>query len=227
MGAMDETPAEPRTLDDVSAPVYPLLRWAEDLPEPAPTYAEQPLPGVALVAAIDYPTHVAELHSDEAVEHVGGWATVRDAALDNLRALPAMHQDTIRADPERDDASVHVLTTDDFYGPSRVLVMDEVLAGLGIAPPTHGVLVAVPNRHLLALHPLEGPGVVAALGLLARISTGEHEEKHGALSRHVYFLPADGSAAQQVTSFADDGTLTIGVVGALAEVFGAIGLIEG
>ena len=103
----------------------------------------------------------------------------------------------------------------------------ETLAGIGIERPSYGVLVAVPNRHLLALHPLEGPGVVAALQVLARISTGEHDEKPGALSRHVYYVPATGAPAQQVTTFADDGTLSINVSGALAEAFAALGLLEG
>ncbi|CAN5499276.1 hypothetical protein BH09ACT12_BH09ACT12_33980 [soil metagenome] len=218
---------EPLSLDEVRTQVYPRLRWAENLPDPAPNYPTSPLPGVVELAAIDYPHHVSELLSDEAVERIGGWATVREAAMTNLRALPPMHQDTINADPDRDDAAVHVLTTDDFFGPSRVLILPEVLAGIGIERPSHGVLVAVPNRHLLAVHPLAGQGVIAALQTLARISTGEHDQQPGAISRHVYFVPASGAAAQQVTSFADDGTLSINVEGPLAEAFVELGLLGG
>lgn len=218
---------EPQSLDEVRTQVYPRLRWAGDLPDPAPSYPSRPLPGVAELAAIDYPQHVAELLSDEAVDRLGGWPVVREAAMANLRALPAMHRDTIKADAERDDSDVHVLTTDDFFGPSRVLILAEVLAGIGIERPSHGVLVVVPNRHLLAVHPLAGSGVVAAMQVLARISTGEHDQQPGAVSRHVYYVPATGAAAQQVTSFADDGTLSINVTGALAEAFLALGLLEG
>lgn len=217
----------PLSLDEVRTQLYPRLRWAEDLPHPAPSYAPRPLPGVAELAAVDYPSHVSELLSDETVERIGGWPAAREVAMANLRALPAMHRDTVRADDARTDSDVHVLTTDDFFGPSRVLVLAETLAGIGIERPSYGVLLAVPNRHLLALHPLEGPGVVAALQVLARISTGEHDEKPGALSRHVYYVPASGAAAQQVTSFAADGTLSINVSGALAEAFTALGLLEG
>ncbi len=216
----------PVSLDEVRTQLYPRLRWAEDLPHPVPSYAPRPLPGVAELAAVDYPSHVSELLSDETVERIGGWPVAREVAMANLRALPAMHRDTIRADDARSDSDVHVLTTDDFFGPSRVLVLAETLAGIGIERPSYGVLVAVPNRHLLALHPLAGPGVVAALQVLARISTGEHE-KPGAVSRHVYYVPATGAAAQQVTSFADDGTLSINVSGPLAEAFVALGLLEG
>ncbi len=212
---------------EVRAHLYPRLRWVADLPEAAPSYASRPLPGVVELAAIDHPTHVTDLLSDEAVERIGGWPAAREAAMANLRALPALHQDTIRADPDRDDSAVHVLTTDDVFGPSRVLVLAEVLATLGIERPSHGLLVAVPNQQLLALHPVAGPGVVAALQLLARVSTGEHERHPGALSRHVYYVPATGAAAEQVTSFAENGTLTIRVEGALAGAFAALGLLDG
>lgn len=218
---------EPQSLDEVRSQVYPRLRWAEDLPDPAPSYPSRPLPGVAELLAIDYPNHVAELLSDEAVDRLGGWPVVREVALGNLRALPAMHQDTLRADQERVDSDVHVLTTEDFFGPSRVLILAEVLAGVGIERPSHGVLVAVPNRHLLAVHALTGHGVVAALQLLARISTGEHDNQAGAVSRHVYYLPASDGAAEQITTFAEDGTLSINVRGALADAFLALGLLEG
>lgn len=217
----------PVSLDEVRTQVYPRLRWAADLPEPGPTYAPRPLPGVAEIAAIDYPSHVAELLSDEAVDRLGGWPVARESAMANLRALPPMHRDTLHGDADRDDSDVHVLTTDDFYGPSRLLMLPEVLSGLGIERPSHGVLVAVPNRHLLALHPLQGAGVVAALQVLVRISTGEHDQRPGALSRHVYYVPASGAAAQQVTSFAEDGTLTVNVEGHLADAFTALGLLGG
>jgi hypothetical protein len=216
--------APPLSLDDVRHRVYPRLRWAGDLPHPAPTYPPQPLPGVVELAAIDHPDHVAELLSDEAVERLGGWPAAREVAMTNLRALPPMHHDTVRADPQRDDASVHVLTTDDFFGPSRLLVLPELLPSLGIERPSHGVLVVVPNRHLLAVHALAGPGVVAALQVLARIGTGEHDTP-GAVSRHVYYLSADGAPAQQVTSVSDDGTLSVTVDGALAAAFVALGLL--
>lgn len=216
----------PLSLDEVRTQVYPRLRDRADLREP-PSYADSPLPGLLELAAIDYPTHVTDLLSDESVDTLGGWEATREAAMINLRGLPMMHQDIVRADPERDDSDVHVLTSEDYFGPSRVLILAEVLAGIGIERPSHGVLVAVPNRHLLAAHVLAGPGVVAALQVLARISTGEHDHQPGAVSRHIYYVPSDGAPAQQVTSFADDGTLSIDVEGALAGAFAALGLLEG
>ncbi len=208
------------------AHLYPRLRRSADLQQ-VPSYAARPLPGIAELAAIDHPTHVTDLLSDEAVDQIGGWPEARVVAMTNLRALPAPHQDTILAEPDRDDSAVHVLTADDVFAPSRLLMLSEVLDRLGIETPSEGVLVAVPNQHLLALHPVSGAGVIAALQLLARIATGEHHDNLGALSPHVYYVPASGAPAEQVTSFADDGTLSIKVSGALAGTFLALGLLEG
>lgn len=217
--------AHAAALEEVRSHLYPRLRWAPDLPGPVPSYAARPLPGVVELASVDHPTHVTDLLSNEAVERIGGWPTARRVAMANLRALPALHQDTIHAARGRDDSVVHVLTSSDHFGASRVLVLPEVLEMLRLEPPPHGVLVAVPNHQLLALHPVVGPGAVAALQLLARISTGEHDQHPGPVSRHVYFVPASGAGAEQVTSFGDDGTLTVEVAGALAGAFAALGLI--
>ncbi|MGA8848167.1 MAG: hypothetical protein WB471_16250, partial [Nocardioides sp.] len=213
-------------LEEVRIHLYPRLRWAADLPGPVPSYAARPLPGVVELAAIDHPTHVTDLLSNEGVEQLGGWPTARRTAMANLRALPALHQDAIHAAPGRDDSVVHVLTSSDHFGASRVLMLPEVLEELGLEPPAHGVLVAVPNHQLLALHPVVGAGTVAALQLLVRISTGEHDRHPGPLSRHVYFVPASGAGAERVTSFGDDGTLTVEVAGALAEAFAALGILS-
>ncbi|MFB9314095.1 hypothetical protein [Nocardioides plantarum] len=225
MLASQEVP-EPQSLDEVRSQVYPRLRWEADLPE-RPSYAENPLPGIVELAAVDYPTHVAELLDDLAVERLGGWAAIRAQGIVNLRSLEPMHRQTITADPERHDADLHLLVSDDFFGPSRVLVLDEVMAGLGIEAGPHGVLLAVPNRHLLALHPLGGVGVVAAMRLLAEIGTGEYEGQPGALSPHVYFRPASGGPIEQVTRVEEDGTVVIAVDGALADAFAGLGLLDG
>lgn len=217
---------EPQSLDEVRTQVYPRLRWAEDLPH-LPSYVAPVLPGVIELAAIDYPSHVAELIGDEAVERLGGWPAVRAQGVANLLVLEPMHHQTLQGDPERDDADVHVLTSDDFFGPSRLLVLDEVMAGLGIPASPLGVLLAVPNRHLLVVHPLAGHGVVGAIQLIARISAGECGSQPGAISPHVYFRPATGAMPEQVTQVDDDGTVSIQVDGALAEAFGALGLLEG
>lgn len=213
---------EAESLDDVRSQVFPRLRRADDIPT-LPGYAPTVLPGVVALVAIDYPDHVAELLNDEKVDELGGWPALLAVGLANLLVLPALEHQVIQADPERDDAAVHVLTGDDFFVPSRLLVLDEVLAGLGLGAAPHGVLVVVPNRHLMALHVLSGVGVVAAMQLLTRIGAGECDTQPGALSPHVYFRAPTGDV-EQVTRV-DDGALVVEVAGALATSFAALGLV--
>jgi len=215
---------EPADLEEARELLLVKLRAAQDVPDPRPAYAPEVLPGVLAVAALDYPTHVSELLADERLAALGGWEAVREVAWANLRRLPPPERQDLHGDPDDDDSVVHVLTTDDFFGASRVLLLDEVLAGLGVERPSHGVLLAVPNRHLLAVHVLRGPGVVAAVDVLVRLAAGEHAGRPGPVSSHVYFRAADGRA-QQVTSVDDDGATVVRVDGPLAEAFDALGLL--
>lgn len=217
--------AEPTTLEEARPLLLPRLRPIASLDVRRPAYAPEPLPGVLAVAALDYPTHVSELLSDERLDGLGGWHAVRDIALDNLRRLPAPHHDVLDSDPSRSDAVVHLLAADDFFGASRVLLLDEVLAGIGIERPRHGVLLAVPNRHLLAVHVLGGLGVVTALQALTNLAAGEHDARPGPVSPHVYYRAADGRA-EQVTHPDPDGRVGVHVRGLLAEAFAALGLVE-
>lgn len=216
--------AEPTTLEEARPLLLPKLRPIASLDVGRPSYAPEPLPGVLAVAALDYPTHVSELLSDERLDALGGWDAVRDIAFANLRRLPPPHHDTIDGDPSRSDAVVHLLATDDFFGASRVLLLDEVLAGIGIERPRHGVLLAVPNRHLLAVHVLAGVGVVPALQTLVRLAAGEHDAQPGPVSPQVFYRAADGRT-QQVTRVTD-GHVGVHVEGPLAEAFAELGLVE-
>lgn len=215
---------EPADLDEARDLLLVKLRAAHEIPSPRPLYAPEVLPGVLAVAALDYPTHVSELLSDERVEELGGWDAVREVAWSNLRRLPSPARQDLHGRPELDDSVVHVLTSDDFFGASRLLLLDEVLAGLGVERPAHGVLLVVPNRHLLAVHVLRGPGVVAAVEVLVRMAAGEHAGRPGPLSPHVFFRAPDGRT-QQVTSTGPDGSTAVRVDGALADAFAALGLL--
>jgi hypothetical protein len=215
---------EPGDLDQARDLLLVKLRAVADVPPPLPRYAPQVLPGVLAVAALDYPTHVSELLADERVDGLGGWEAVREVAWANLRRLPTPQRQDVHGDPDDASSVVHVLTTDDFFGASRVLLLDELLAGFGVERPSHGVLLVVPNRHLLALHVLAGRGVVAAVDVLVRLAAAEHAGRPGPVSPEVFFRAADGRV-QQVTSTQDDGTTAVRVEGPLAEAFAALGLL--
>ncbi len=217
---------DPTSLDEARAFLLPKVRMVQDIPLPVPSYAPEVLPGVLAVAALDYPTHVSELLADARIAELGGWEAVREVAWQNLRQLPAPGRQDVAADPERDDATVHVLTSDDFFGASRVLVLDEVLAGIGVERPSHGVLVCIPNRHLLALHVLSGMGVIAAMNVMVQMARGECDARPGPVSPHVYYRAVDGQTQQVTRVDPDQGSVAVEVIGPLHKAFVGLGLIQ-
>lgn len=225
MLAADGTP-HPTSLDEVRDQVLLKLRPVADLPPGAPRYAPEVLPGIVAVAAIDYPTHVSELLDPERLDPLGGWDAVRPVALDNLRRLEEPHVEEILADPADPTSSVHVLVADDFFGAARVCVLDQVLpSALGVERPRHGVLVAVPNRHVMAVHVPRGRGLIPALETLTALAAGESVEAPGPISPYVYLVTPDGRT-EQITSRGEDGELLVDATGALARVLEELDLLD-
>lgn len=217
---------EPETLEDARTLLLPKLRALSDLPQPRPAYVEELLPGVGVVAALDYPSHVAEVHSDDVITRLGGWETIREIAVTNLRSLPDPTISDLLGDPDRDDATVQVLMFEDFFGAARVLRLQELLSGIGIEQPRHGVLVALPHRHLIAVHVVRGEGVIPALRAMATLSLGEYRTGPGPISPHVYFCRAL-ETRQQVTVLADgDDSLTVTLHGAFGQTLQELGLAD-
>lgn len=200
------------------------LRRADELPCPVDYDASTRLPGLLSLVAVDHPTHVAELFRHDDVTALGDHEEVRELALANLRALPPPEHHALPADGARADSTVHVFASDDFFGAARVLVLDALLAeALRLERPEHGCVVAVPNRRLLLVHPVEGPGVVPALNAMAVIARREHDEQPGPVSAELYYLPQAGPG-QQLTARDDDGAVTVRVEGAFGEALQRLGL---
>lgn len=176
---------------------------------------------VSLVAR-DFPTHVADC-----LKWPGGFATIEDAyaaGLAGLRTLPALDHETFLAGDD-ESSRIHVFAGEDFLVASRVHPLPDLLGAAGVALPETGVLLAVPNRHLLAVHPLTGPGVLEAAPLLVALARGEHDGKPGPISRDVFHMLPDLSAIS-VGGTADDGSTRIDVRGSFHDAFGRLGLLE-
>ncbi|GCD20099.1 hypothetical protein ACFO3K_11660 [Cellulomonas algicola] len=212
---------EPETLEEITGIV--VARVLPDDPAHAPRDPDGDAgpdlgPGLVVRACLDFPTHVSTVTD---LAKFGGWAAVEPYATANLRALPAPDHQVLR--PAR-GAEVHVFASDDLFGASRLLLLDDLLAShLHLERPAHGVLVAVPNRHLLALHVLAGPEVTHAMSTLISLARGEFDGP-GPVSPEVFYRSPDGTL-QQVTGPAEDGGVAVLVTGAFAEAMAALGLV--
>lgn len=192
------------------------LRKASDLPAQPDYDAASRLPGLLAVLAQDTPQMVRELLKQETFAHLGDAATLRQQAVANLARLPTPELQTI-SPPEDPATAVHVFAGDDYFVASRLLVLPTLLAAtLGVEDPDKGCVVAVPNRHLLAVHVVVDLGVITAVNLMAVIAEAECESRAGPITDEVFYLPRTGPGQSIVSR--DDGRITVTAEGAFARV---------
>lgn len=208
-----------RSLAEVSDQVYLRLTPRSDLPFGLEVGLDLPGDLVAL-PAIDYPEHVKTLTRERAVESLGGWDAFRGAALTNLRALDADETSTISGGEEGGEI---LLSVGGFFNASRAIVLDSVLTrDFRIEQPRHGVLVVMPHRHLIGLHPLTGPDCVEALRTMIGIAQGEAGQP-GAVSAHAW-LWRHGRLTQ-VSQETGDGTIAVDATGPFGDALAELGIV--
>ena len=144
------------------------------------------VPGVPTVLAVDLSTHVA-VPRRSFWEARGGVARWADVGLRNLAALVGA-ADIEHHRVQREDAEFSVLIGESFFTASLALVLDDVIRHHDPAADlTHGVLVAVPNRHQLVWRAVDAPSVRPALAGMAGFTAMGYDEGAGPLSRHVFW----------------------------------------
>lgn len=201
-----------------------LVRRAEAEEADRPAVAEV-LPGVSVVIVDTAPDRQTAPVDDLTLLRMGGLATALAHARANLRQLPPPGISDLVADTDRDDATVHVLLFDDFFGASRVLNLPELLAGMGVESPTYGILLAVPTRQVVLVHVVRGAGVIRAGRLLAHKSSQFYDEGPAPLSPHVYYQRG-AEPGEQVTTLTGGGALEYEITDALRQCLGELGLLE-
>lgn len=183
----------------------PILRLlADDTVEWEIRYARHVADGLIELIGLDLPDRVRLLNDDD----VAGTdlTRTRATARTNLIAEPVQYQRI-----EQDGAVLHRVYGDSMFVASKALVLPELMrAELGTEPPRDGVLVAVPGRHELVLHPLLDATAVPALNNLVMYARSEYDECPGPLSPYVHWWN-DGELVPIVAEF-DDAEKEIRVV---------------
>ncbi|HEY3506578.1 MAG TPA: hypothetical protein VGN37_27795 [Actinocatenispora sp.] len=182
--------------EDESAgrPVLRLL--ADDTVEWEIRYARHVADGLIELIGLDLPDRVRLLNDDD----VAGTdlTRMRATARANLIAEPVQYQRI-----EQDDAVLHRVYGDSMFVASKALVLPELMrAEMGTEPPRDGVLVAVPSRHEMVLHPLLDASAVPALNNMVMYARGEFDESPGPLSPYVHWWH-DGELVPVVAEFDD------------------------
>ncbi|MDQ6687056.1 MAG: hypothetical protein M3Z50_05490 [Actinomycetota bacterium] len=139
-------------------------------------------PGLVGLASIDHPAHVETLTSAADIEALGGWETTCRVARENLGRLAGERHDV-------GVASVHV-NVGGFFNASRMLALPRLLmTELLVESPAHGVLFAVPNRHVFSVHLVQNQDVTAAAQMMAALAVKEYPMA-GGISPDLWFWRA-------------------------------------
>ncbi|KOV62005.1 hypothetical protein ADK64_26765 [Streptomyces sp. MMG1121] len=173
-------------LRDVHARLLPVESLTPELAG-AMRYARVVADGLVFVHALDGPTSVRILTDDD-VERAG-LEELGQAAYANLMRVPVEHEEV----SIEGRARLHSLYGDSPFVASKALFLSAAARQITGEPlPDTGALVVVPNRHLLAYHPITDGSVVDAVNGLASYALGAHEDGPGALSPRVYWWHRGG-----------------------------------
>lgn len=172
----------------------------------------RPLAGdLVELLCLDEPQTVRILR-DEDVERFG-IERLQAAGLENLLRDPI---DEITPFDSPDGVRMWVVRGDSVYVCGRVLILPDLLRRVfGERLHPHGVLVAVPDRHEILLHPICGPEAFQALVGLVRVAQVGFTEGVGPVSPFVYWWH-EGRLRQ--VSFVEEDRVVVRVEEELAEI---------
>jgi hypothetical protein len=160
------------TSEEARRLVYLSIRSAEKLGSLYPS-APEVAPGLVELLALDMP-HSTVFLDDGEVARLGGRESLREAALANLRALPAPSCERLGGP----DVTIDAICGDSHFTASRVLVMEDLLSRVLGTDAPHGVLAAMPARHWAFIHVLRDktarPSLLRMAGM-ARIAYGQEQ----------------------------------------------------
>lgn len=184
--------------DALLAQLYPKVFYLAQLPPEMRAkiedYAFDLAPELRILACIDTPQKTDILTSSERLHPFGGWAAVYPRLLDNLRNLPAPEHQS------QDQLQVWVSEENDFFGATRILLLEELLAAADDPIGEIGALVSMPTRNMLMAYVIrERDEAVIGATRLANLTAHSYTEYPGPLTPHLYYQAASETSLQQLT----------------------------
>jgi len=144
-------------------------------------------PGLLELLALDMPDNTVFL-DDVQVDRLGGRESLREAALANLRALPA----PVYRRMGTPNAHFEAIGDDSHFTASRVLVMPDLLSRVLDTDAPYGVLAAMPARHWAFIHVLVDETAAPSLRMMAAMARASYGREQGQISPDVFWW-RDGS----------------------------------
>jgi hypothetical protein len=173
-------------------------------------------PGLLELLTLDMPSHTVFLDDGE-VARLGGQDSLREAALANLRALPApMHLRIGTA-----DAHFEAIRDDSHFTASRVLVMPDLLSRVLGTDAPYGVLAAMPARHWAFIHVLADKTAGPSLLKMAAMARVAHGQEQGPISPEVFWWRDGGWMPVPSAESGGEGCSTVTRRGGADDILGA------
>jgi len=148
------------------------------------TVSEEVAEGLISVLVYDLPDSVANVHPN----HVQKWGVPQydlfQLGLRNVRAdglLPSQ-----RIELSSGARLDHYEDPDNYFGASHALLLHEYFDPL----PELGILVSIPHRHGIVVHPIHGSDVRPSLGVLFYYVPRLYEQGPGSISPNIYWYRA-------------------------------------
>jgi hypothetical protein len=165
-----------RIKSQLRARLYPV-----DIANHASEILQRPGPeGTLEVLALDLPTTVRTVSRSEA----DAWGLDTDDLFtigrQNLRATGMLKPNQIQLEP---GTALTVYTGDPFYAASHALIIQDYVP----EENRHGILVGVPKRDILIVHPIQNIGAMEAAGAMLQVIVGMHRDGPGSISPNLYW----------------------------------------
>jgi len=203
----DAVPISELSREDVLSRVYLRVIGAAALPPDAEArlrYARPVVGDVLEVLVLDSPESVATLQDEDVAQF--GLDELKEAGLYNLLREPIAEVERIQVG---EAAWLDVVAGESVYTASKMLVMTDLLTRVfGPREYPNGVLVSVAFRNQIALHPIDGPEVVAAVNGIARFAFVGYGDSVGPVSPYAYWW-RDGEFTQLTEPDGEDGVVVV------------------